>query len=168
MTTMVMIMMMMMMSMSKSEAGFSPVKCMRIWLYYIVTVSFWEDQSVSGCFSETQNLCAIFEAFGSTSVSYGVLVMLVAKDIASLLPKTPRDVKMYTKSFEQKTGWKVSCLISPPFSTCFNRFFKEFVPTILNLDDDEELVFDLGMWGRQHHGNDGSMWHVSYISYAYL
>jgi len=71
--------------------------------------------------------------------------MFVAKDIALLLPKTPRDVKMYKKSFK-KSGCQVSCFnMVPPFLTHVQAFFKEFVPTILNLDDDEELVFDLGM-----------------------
>jgi len=56
---------------------------------------------------------------------------------------------MYKKSFlEIKVArFHVSTWFNHfyPFLTYAQRFFKEFVPTILNLDDDEELVFDLGM-----------------------
>lgn len=79
---------------------------------------------------------------------------------------------MYKKSFlEIKVArFHVSTWFNHfyPFLTYAQRFFKEFVPTILNLDDDEELVFDLGMWGGQHPGNDGSMLHVFDVSHAYL
>ena len=74
--------------------------------------------------------------------------MFVAKDVAS--QNSERDGKMYKKKTlkNQVARFRVESvsIIFTYFYTCFNRW-KEFVPTILNLDDDEELVFDLGMWG---------------------
>lgn len=39
------------------------------------------------------NLCVIFDTFGSTSVPYGVLVMFVAKDVASQNSERCQDVQ---------------------------------------------------------------------------